>query len=145
MPYWAIRLTADCIEAELEEKKLEASHLAVVQAIMRMLLQGLLLELHSLQQRRHELDVASEGVTAASAAGSSPLSRGPSRGPRSGATGISDWQRVEELYDICERWKAPSAVLPSVLHRLKLLKGIHQEAGGMAVRLSGRFRCGRVL
>ena len=59
--------------------------------------------------------------------------------PPSGPPVSSDWQRVEELYDICERWKAPAALLPSVLQRLKLLKGIHQEAGGVAVRLSGEW------
>ncbi|OEH79868.1 hypothetical protein cyc_02225 [Cyclospora cayetanensis] len=99
--------------------------------------QGLLLELHALQQRRHELDMAAEGVSTP-AYGASVGSGGEyGRGRNAGApAAASDWQRVEELYDICERWKAPAAVLPSVLQRLKLLKGIHQEAGGVSVRLS---------
>ncbi|CDI80001.1 hypothetical protein, conserved [Eimeria acervulina] len=94
--------------------------------------QALLLELHALQQRRHELDMAAEGLTVSSGAGGME----PGKGIASGAAPSSDWQRVEELYDICERWKAPAALLPSVLQRLKLLKGIHQEAGGVAVRIS---------
>lgn len=100
-------------------------------------MQGLLLELHALQQRRHELDMAAEGSSASSTAAGMSAGGGAAKAPPSGSAGASDWQRVEELYDICERWKAPAAVLPSVLQRLKLLKGIHQEAGGVAVRLSG--------
>lgn len=98
--------------------------------------QGLLLELHALQQRRHELDMAAEGSSASSTTAGVSVGAGAAKAPPSGSAGASDWQRVEELYDICERWKAPAAVLPSVLQRLKLLKGIHQEAGGVAVRLS---------
>ncbi|CDJ36394.1 uncharacterized protein EMH_0016290 [Eimeria mitis] len=93
---------------------------------------ALLLELHALQQRRHELDMAAEGLTVSSGA----TGMEPGKGLASGSASSSDWQRVEDLYDICERWKAPAALLPSVLQRLKLLKGIHQEAGGVAVRLS---------
>lgn len=101
--------------------------------LLRRCMQALLLELHALQQRRHELDMAAEGLTVSSGAGGME----PGKGIASGAAPSSDWQRVEELYDICERWKAPAALLPSVLQRLKLLKGIHQEAGGVAVRISG--------
>ncbi|KAL8428480.1 hypothetical protein ACSSS7_007207 [Eimeria intestinalis] len=107
--------------------------------------QSLLLELHALQQRRHELDVAAEAPSSAIAGGAAKAVGGtPSGGHRvvggpphsGGSAAASDWQRVEELYELCERWKAPAAVLPSVLERLKLLKGIHQEAGGVSVRLS---------
>lgn len=99
--------------------------------------QSLLIELHSLQQRRHELDMASEGPSSSAAVGV-PVGSGSTKSPPGASGAGSDWQRVEELYELCERWKAPAAVLPSVLERLKLLKGVHQEAGGMAVRLSGR-------
>ncbi|CDI82615.1 hypothetical protein EPH_0010920 [Eimeria praecox] len=75
--------------------------------------------------------MAAEGLTVSSATAGVESGKGLASSSPS-----SDWQRVEELYDICERWKAPAAVLPSVLQRLKLLKGIHQEAGGVAVRLS---------
>ncbi|CDJ40535.1 GE19232, related [Eimeria tenella] len=98
--------------------------------------QGLLLELHALQQRRHELDMAAEGVSAVTTSAALPAGEEPVKGLPGSHSPSSDWQRVEELYDICERFKAPAAVLPSVLQRLKLLKGIHQEAGGVAVRLS---------
>lgn len=95
--------------------------------------QSLLLELHALQQRRHELDMLAEGAPfSASASGSLPLEGAL----QSGCAATRDWQRIEELYEICERWKAPAAVLPSVLERLKLLKNVHQDAGGVAVRLS---------
>lgn len=101
------------------------------------LVQSLLLELHALQQRRHELDIAAEAPPTSGPGGALPAGGGTRRGPLSGSAS-SDWQKVEELYEICESWKAPAAVLPSVLERLKLLKGVHQEAGGMAVRLSGK-------
>lgn len=98
-----------------------------------------MLELHALQQRRHELDMAAEGVSAVTTSAALPAGEEPVKGLPGSHSPSSDWQRVEELYDICERFKAPAAVLPSVLQRLKLLKGIHQEAGGVAVRLSGNF------
>lgn len=126
---------ADLFEAvnEMQQriKLLDAQKIETLQKRV----QSLLLELHALQQRRHELDLAAEAPTTSGPAGSLVAGGGARRGNPS-APASCDWQRVEELYEICERWKAPAAVLPSVLERLKLLKGVHQEAGGMAVRLS---------
>ncbi|KAL8440306.1 hypothetical protein Efla_007815 [Eimeria flavescens] len=100
--------------------------------------QSLLLELHALQQRRHELDMAAGGNATSAGGAAAAAGRGGGGGPLQpgGPPAAGDWQRVEQLYELCERWKAPAAMLPSLLERLKLLKGVHQEAGGMSVRLS---------
>eukprot|EP01067_Filipodium_phascolosomae_P000222 Filipodium_phascolosomae@DN118_c0_g1_i1.p1 len=44
--------------------------------------------------------------------------------------------KVNEMYDLCYRWRAASSALPVVIGRLKSLKALHQRAGTFASRLS---------
>ncbi|PFH38281.1 hypothetical protein BESB_006220 [Besnoitia besnoiti] len=97
--------------------------------------QSLLHELHALQHRRREMDshVAPQLDRHGDSEGrNSDGGRDAKGGSRAGA---GDDQRVEDMFDLCERWKSAAAALPSVVERLRALKTLHQEAGGISVRL----------
>nr|PIM04732.1 dynamitin [Toxoplasma gondii COUG] len=93
--------------------------------------QTLLHELHALQHRRREIDFSSVHAEGKRTEGTDEGLKPPlaSRNPQ------RDDQRVEEMFDLCERWKGTAAALPSVVERLQALKTLHQEAGGLSVRL----------
>jgi len=45
-------------------------------------------------------------------------------------------QHVQQMYELCERWRSASGALPIIIRRLKALKSLHQEASGVVTRLS---------
>lgn len=119
--------------------------------------QALLHELHALQHRRREIDMNLVMASESDAGGGGGRFTSRQNDPdgedaktgREGRRGgvlpgvlrsgtIAHDQRVEELFDLCERWRLTASVLPSVVDRLKALKSLHQEAGGISVRLSGQ-------
>lgn len=111
--------------------------------------QSLVIEIHSLQQKRQELDVAAAGPTFSLTKASPPrgsrgegLAGAPSENAAASASAaaLDDWSRVEELYQTCEEWKTPSAMLPSLLRRLHLLKNLHRQAGGLGLRIQSKSK-----
>ncbi|CBZ55925.1 GH23102, related [Neospora caninum Liverpool] len=97
--------------------------------------QSLLHELHALQHRRREIDLASSQTSGRVSEGRSGQDGEERESALATRNSHRDDQRVEEMFDLCERWKGTAAALPSVVERLQALKALHQEAGGLSVRL----------
>jgi hypothetical protein len=54
--------------------------------------------------------------------------------------GADDYdKKVADLYEMCYRWRAATAALPSILDRLRSLKSLHQHGGSFAARLQGEW------
>eukprot|EP01066_Platyproteum_vivax_P013162 Platyproteum_vivax@DN5973_c0_g1_i2.p1 len=45
-------------------------------------------------------------------------------------------EKVNDMYDMCYRWRSAAAALPVIIGRLKSLKALHQYAGTFASRLA---------
>eukprot|EP01071_Lankesteria_metandrocarpae_P002326 Lankesteria_metandrocarpae@DN2245_c0_g1_i1.p1 len=45
-------------------------------------------------------------------------------------------RHIVDIYDMCEKWRRASAVLPVVVRRLKVLKSLHQEAAAVSSRVN---------